>query len=91
MSTFTTKKSRVSGIGATEGEVLKNRLLCAPDRDIDLTHTEIDGVRRVTKMVFTSALLDIDTSSTVVLTRDFIFQVVDPYDLTSIEDTLVVT
>jgi len=91
MSSFTSKKSRVVGIGATEGEVLKNRLLCAPDRDIDFTKAEIDGVRRVTKMVFTSALLDADVQKNVVLTRDFIYQVADPYDLTSIEDTLVVT
>ncbi|HHE40906.1 MAG TPA: hypothetical protein ENL10_05335 [Candidatus Cloacimonetes bacterium] len=91
MSHFGSKKTIITGIGAEEGERLKNRLLCMPDLLRNFTWQEIDGVRRTVKIVFTSAALDADEGKTIVFTRDFIYEAADPFDLDKIQDTLVVS
>lgn len=91
MSSLQTKKSAIESYGATELEELKNRICCMPDVDKAMTWAEINGVRRITKIVFTSALLDADESANIVLNRDFTYQLVDPFDLIDVKDDLVVT
>jgi len=90
MSGLQTKKSTIVGIGVEDGERIKNRLLCMPDLKRPMTWDEIDGVRRVVEIKFTSALLDTDLGSTIDLTRVFTYQTSDPFDLILIEDTLTV-
>lgn len=76
--------------GYSENTRVKNRLLSSPDLNKDMTWAEIDGVRRVTQIIFKSASLDANTSSTTTLTRTFTYQGADPYDLTDVDDALVV-
>ena len=81
----------ISEIGVTEDERVKRRLMCAPDLDKAFTWAEIDGVRRVTEIVFTSSDLNADLGQTVVLTRSFTYQGSDPFDLINITDDLDIT
>lgn len=67
------------------------KLFCMPDLKRDFTWDEVDGVRVPVSIVFTSAQLDADTGQTNVLTRNFVYEVADPFDLDYIEDELVVT
>ena len=90
MSGLQTKKTNIVGIGVEDGERIKNRLLCMHDLKRALTWDEIDGVRRVTNIVFTSVALDADLNKTIDLERVFAYQTADPFDLVSIEDTLTV-
>jgi hypothetical protein len=76
--------------GYSENTRIKNRLLSSPDVNKDMTWAEIDGVRRITEIIFKSASLDVNTSSTTTLTRTFTYQVADPYDLTDVDDVLAV-
>lgn len=80
----------IRSIGRTPEEKLKGDLLCAPDLDRDMTWAEIDGVRKVTQIVFTSASLDVATGDTITLTRVFTYQGMDPFDLIEVKDTLTV-
>lgn len=80
----------IRSIGRTPEEKLKGDLLCAPDLDRDMTWAEIDGVRRVTQIVFTSASLDAATGDTITLTRTFTYQGADPFDLIEVKDVLTV-
>jgi len=80
----------ISDCGYSENTRTKNRLLGSPDLSKDMTWAEIDGVRRITEIIFTSSSLDSNTSSTVTLTRTFTYQVADPYDLTDVDDVLAV-
>ena len=88
MSTFTTQKGIT--ISVEQAEALKCKLLSAPDLVRDFTWTEIDGVRRVTQIIFTSGVVNIAESATVDLTRVFTYDGVDPFDLDKIEDALTV-
>ena len=91
MSGLQTKKAAIESIGATEAEELYGRLMCSPDLVKDLTWAEIDGVRRITQIIFTSAALDADESMTIVATRTFTYQGADPFDLTKITNVLAVS
>jgi len=79
-----------SGLQGSEIEILTKKLMCSPDLNRDFTWSEIDGVRRVVKIEFTSALLDAEYGSAVKLTRDFNYEVADPFDLDEVVDTLTV-
>lgn len=76
--------------GYSENTRIKNRLLSSPDLAKDMTWNEIDGVRRIVEIVFTSASLDSNMGATISLTRTFTYQGADPYDLVNVEDDLVV-
>ena len=67
------------------------RLFGTDDLSRVFTWAEIDGVRRVTKIVFTSASLDTELGQTVVLERIFSYQAADPFDLVSIVDGLTIS
>lgn len=75
-------------IGHSKQARIARRVLVSPDVARAFTFAEIDGVRRVTKIEFTSASLDALLGATVKLTRDFTYQVADPFDLVSVNDTL---
>lgn len=81
----------VTVAATTEEEELLQRLMCSPDKRRDYTFQEIDGVQRVTQIVFTSAFLDADTGQTISLTRVFTYKGSDPFTLERIQDTLLVT
>lgn len=86
----------MSGVGSqgasgNEQEVIKQSLMCSPDLKKDFTWDEVDGVRVPVQIVFSSALLDAETGNTITLTRSFIYEASDPFDLDEITDVLVVT
>jgi hypothetical protein len=81
----------VTEAGFSEEDRIKAALLCAPDLVRDMTWQEIDGVRRLVQIVFTSDAVNVEFEAIISLTRDFTYQLVDPFDLVKIEDTLVVT
>jgi hypothetical protein len=87
---YPSKDIDIRSIGRTPEEKTKGDLLCSSDLDRDMTWAEIDGVRRVTQIVFTSANLDAATGDTITLTRTFTYQVADPFDLIEVKDTLTV-
>lgn len=91
MSGLQTKKAAIESVGSTEAEELKNKLMCASDRQADFTWQEIDGVRRVIEIVFTSAALDAEEGMTIVLTRTFVYEGTQPFDLDKITNVLTVT
>ena len=78
-------------VGFSQDDSIKKAIVCASDLVRDMTWAEIDGVRRVTQIVFTADSVDEFFEVTAVLTRDFTYQTVDPFDLIKIEDTLDVT
>lgn len=90
MSNLQNKAAIIQGEGGSTDEELKSRLLGMPDLLRDFTWAEIDGVRRVTTIVFTSAILDAELGQIVSLVRVFTYLGVDPFDLDTIQDTLVV-
>ncbi len=77
--------------GSVTGKTLKERLLCSPDLCRDFTWAEIDCVRRIISIVFTSDSLDTETGDTNILTRTFTYEGSDPFDLDEICDDLVVS
>lgn len=79
-----------SGITLNESEVLIKKLFCSPDLFRALTWQEIDGVRRIIKIEYTSVMLNVETGSTIKLTRNFTYQSEDPFDLITIIDSLEV-
>lgn len=81
----------VTEAGFSLEDRVKSAILCAPDVVRVFTHAEIDGVRRVIKIEYTSASVDVEFEATYKLIRDFTYQTVDPFDLVSIIDTLEVT
>lgn len=91
MSQFTSKKTQITGIGEEDAERILNRLLCAPDLEKNFTWTEIDGVYRVTEIVYTSAFIDADEEQTIVFTKTFVYEGADPFNLERIDRSLVVT
>ena len=83
----------MSGLGAigprlSESETLLDKLMCAPDLKRDLTWNEIDGVRRIIEIIFTSLILNAETGKTISLTRTFTYQAADPFDLVTIIDSI---
>lgn len=85
---YTRKNPKPVSGGATPEQDIKCRLLSAPDVLKDLTWAEIDGVRRITKIEWTSVALDAFYGQTIKLTRDFAYDGGDPYDLDTIQDDL---
>lgn len=81
---------RVVGAGATENESILLRLLCMPDLDKDYLWVDVDGVRRVSTITYTSAALDAELGQTITFVKTFTYQGVDPFDLLSITRTLTV-
>jgi hypothetical protein len=75
--------------GGDEAKV-KCQLLCMSDLDRLFTWQEINGVRRVVKIVFSSVAFNTQLGQTVTLERDFTYETADPFDMTRITDTLVV-
>lgn len=80
----------VYGQGYSDNTRTKNKLMCSHDLSKSLTWAEIDGVRRITEIEFSSASLDSNLSATHKITRTFVYQVADPFDLTSVTDVLTV-
>jgi hypothetical protein len=76
--------------GTTVNQKIANALRCMDDKLVAYTWGEINGVRRVTKIEWTSAALDAQEGSTIKLTRTFTYQGVDPFDLVSTADALSV-
>lgn len=76
--------------GLSKEEDIKCKIIGAPDVLKDLTWAEIDGVRRVIKIVFTSASVDAILGATHTLNRDFTYLIADPFDLDKIQDNLVI-
>ena len=76
--------------GYSDNTRTKNRLMCSHDLSKSLTWAEIDGVRRITEIEFSSASLDSNLSATHKITRTFTYQVADPFDLVSVTDILTV-
>jgi len=80
----------VTEAGFSFEDRVKGALMCAPDLERAMTWAEIDGVRRVVKIVYTADSVDTFFAATIDLTRDFTYQTADPFDLINIKDTLVV-
>lgn len=76
--------------GYSDNTRTKNRLMCSHDLSKVLTWAEIDGVRRITEIIFTSASLDGNLGSTHMITRTFTYQGADPFDLIEVADVLTV-
>lgn len=72
-------------------ESAKSSIMCADDRHMGLTWAEIDGVRRIVQIRYSSPALNLALGQTVEVVRDFTYQIVDPFDLIEIEDTVLVT
>ena len=87
---YPNKDIDIRRIGTTINEKLKTALLCMEDVIRALTWAEINGVRKITKIEWTSSALDTQESGTIKLTRNFTYQGIDPFDLTSINDVLTV-
>lgn len=79
------------GCGGEDDEDAKDSILCANDKESDFTWQEIDGVRRVVRIDFSSAALDAELGQTIVFRRDFVYDVADPFDLDKIVDSLIIT
>jgi hypothetical protein len=76
--------------GYSDNTRTKNRLMCSHDLSKTLTWAEIDGVRRIAQIVFTSVSLDNNLGLAHSLTRTFIYQGADPFDLITVQDVLTV-
>jgi len=76
--------------GTTTNDRIKNDILCAPDVIRDLTWAEIDGVRRVIQIDFTSNQSNVLYNGIYTVTRVFTYDTIAPFDLDKIIDTLVV-
>lgn len=80
------------GGGGGSIDAVKSELLCADDLSKEFTWQEIDGVRRVVEIVFSSALYDAaHTPNTTTLVRTFTYGNADPFDLLSVVDEVVIT
>jgi hypothetical protein len=68
----------------------KDAIMCADDVHVDYTWQEINGVRRITQIMWSSASVATDlgiTSASV--QRDYTYQGADPYDLIDRDDSIV--
>lgn len=88
---YTRKNPKPVSSGLTEEDRLKCAIMGAADVVKDYTWAEIDGVRRVTQIVWTSASVDALFGATHEVTRDFTYDNADPFDLDKTEDTLTVS
>lgn len=79
----------ITSSGNTQEDRIKNSIVCAPDVVKALTWSEINGVRRIIKIEFTSAETDALFNGTYRLDRVFTYQTAYPFDLINIQDTLV--
>jgi len=87
---YPNKDIDIRRVGTTAREKLTNALKCMDDKIVAYTWSEINGVRRVATIIWTSANLNTNEGSTVTLTRTFTYQGVDPFDLTNHTDVLTV-
>lgn len=76
---------------AAEDASVKSQILCADDLKKEFEWTEINGVRRVTKITFSSAAYNVQTSTTTTIERTFTYQGSAPFDLTQILDVVNVS
>ena len=70
---------------------IKCQILCAEDLEKSFTWQKIDGVYRVTQIVFESDTVNTELGQTAVLERDFTYESSDPYNLVSVNDSLSIT
>jgi len=67
----------------------KEAIICADDVELSFTWAEIDGVRRVTQIIYSSAnVATILGKTEAKVQRDFTYQASDPFDLTTRVDEL---
>lgn len=96
MSKFSTKKVQVEDdpsldpTDPADADDIAEAILSAADLDRDFTWVDVDGIRRVSIIVFSSAQVDAELGQTATLTRNFTYMNVDPFDLTEVKDTLAV-
>lgn len=85
---YTRKNPKPVTSGLTPEETLKCQIMSAHDARRDLTWAEIDGVRRIKKIIWTSVSVNQVLNQTISVTRDFLYLAVDPFDLNITTDTL---
>ena len=67
----------------------KEAIMCADDVHVDYTWAEINGVRRITQILWSSVDIAVELSVTSAsVQRDYTYEVSDPYDLIDRQDTL---
>jgi hypothetical protein len=70
----------------------KGAIMCAQDVHVDYTWSEINGVRRIVQIKWSSTQIATNLGlSEASVTRDYIYQIADPYDLIDRDDTLTLT
>jgi hypothetical protein len=63
--------------------------MCAEDVHVDYTWQEINGVRRIVQIKWSSASVATELSlAEASVQRDYTYEVADPYDLIDRDDTL---
>lgn len=68
----------------------KSAIMCANDVHVDYTWAEINGVRRITQILWSSALIATELNLTMAaVQRDYTYNGSDPYDLIDRNDSLV--
>lgn len=77
----------LTGGGGTTTPI-KCEIMSAPDVDKEFTWTFVNGFRKVSNIQFTSASVNAAHGQTITLNRAFTYQLVYPFDLISIIDTL---
>ena len=68
---------------------IKCKIMSQEDLNKVFTWAEIDGVYRVTKIVFSSEIVNTALGEDVSIERTFTYQATDPYNLVSVIDELV--
>ena len=67
----------------------KDLICCADDIVREYTWSEINGVRRITEILFSSEKANTELGFDIQIQRTFTYQASSPYDLTRITDVVV--
>ena len=86
----------MSAVGAAGSDgstelLIVDKIINAEDLRREKDFIEVDGVRRVSEIRFTSALVDAELGQTAVFTRSFTYDGGPNFDLAVVEDELTVT
>jgi hypothetical protein len=79
------------GAGGSLEDALAEKILCAPDVRKEFDWAEVNGVRKVTEIRYTSASVDAELGQTAVLTRAFTYDGGPDFDLAAIQTAVAVT